>query len=656
MITLTINDTRIDVERGTTILGACRKLGIEIPVFCYHPKLSIAGNCRMCLVDVAGSPKPMTSCCTAVSDGMIVNTNTPNVEKARKGVLELLLINHPLDCPVCDQGGECDLQDITFNYGCGTSRFDLDKRIVADKNMGPLIKTVMTRCIHCTRCIRFAQEIAGIPEIGTTGRGDNTEITTYLEKSLSSELSGNLIDICPVGALTNKPAAFQCRSWELTKMDTIDVMDAVGSNIRIDARGQEILRIVPRSNDLINEDWISDRTRFSYDGLKVQRLDKPYMRVNGKLQPCSWDQAFAAIQSKIKGVQGSEIAAFAGDQADCESMLVLKELMTHLGSPHTECRQDGSRLPADARCHYIMNTTIAGIERADCLLLVGTNPRFEAPLVNARIRKRYLMGNFPIALVGESLDLTYPYEFLSQTPLILTDLLQGSHPFSETLGQAQRPALILGQGALNRADSHAILKTVQDLLHRYRFLREDWNGYNVLHTAAGRVGGFDMGFTSDHKKKDSKIVYLLGADELAMDQFGDAFVIYQGHHGDVGANRADVILPGAAYTEKNATFVNTEGRVQQTRQVIAPPGDAKEDWRIICLLAEKLGAPLSYRNLDDIRIKINDRIAPSLWQDFTSLVSEDLTDKPFSLPISNFYKVDPISRHSQIMTQCMDAV
>jgi NADH-quinone oxidoreductase subunit G len=674
---LTIDDIEIDVAEGSTVLQACEQLGIEIPVFCYHPKLSIAGNCRMCLVQTGTSSKPIASCSMPACEGMDIKTNTPVVQKARQGVLEFLLINHPLDCPICDQGGECDLQDITQNYSRGKSRFSLNKRAVKDKPMGPLIKPIMTRCIHCTRCVRFANEIAGSPEMGACGRGENMEITTYLGKAITSELSGNMIDICPVGALTSKPYAFRGRPWELTKTESIDVLDAVGSNIRVDSRGREVLRILPRLNEEINEVWISDKTRFACDGLKQQRLDQPYVRKKGKLVPASWEEAFAFIQQRLKGVSGKEIAALAGNLADCEAMTALKDLMINLKSPNLDCRQDGTHWDTRSRGTYIFNTTIAGIESCDLILLIATNPRHEAPLINARIRKAYLQSNaanpLSVGVIGPSYDMTYPCEDLGDNAKIIKEILEGKHPFSLKIKAAKRPMMILGQGAMNRRDSLEILKLSQKIAEKYDFIQDDWNGFNALHTAASRVGGLDLGFLPQKGGLDTagilsaahsgelKALYLLGVDEISMTELGDTFVIYQGHHGDAGAHRADVILPGAAYTEKNATFVNTEGRPQHTLQAVQPPGNAKEDWRIIRALSETLGHTLPYDTLEAVRkrmVTLNpifghmDQIIPSPWQMLPAGTPETLSQLPFQLPISNFYMTDPISRHSQTMAQC----
>ncbi|WP_052045782.1 NADH-quinone oxidoreductase subunit NuoG [Candidatus Paracaedibacter symbiosus] len=671
---LTINNIPVEVENGTTVLQACEQLGIEIPVFCYHPRLSIAGNCRMCLVEMEKSPKPIASCSMPAGEGMVIHTNSPLVEKARRGVLEFLLINHPLDCPICDQGGECDLQDLTLNYGPGQSRYELNKRAVTNKHMGPLIKTVMTRCIHCTRCVRFSNEIAGTAELGGFERGEHTEISTYLEGAILSELSGNLIDICPVGALTNKPYTFHGRPWELTKTNSIDVMDAVGCNIRIDTRGREVMRVLPRLNEDVNEEWISDKTRFSYDGLKRQRLDKPYIRKDGKLQPASWEEALAVVAEKLQATKPAEIAAIVGDQADCEAIIALKDVMTKLGVANLECRQDGTCHDATNRGSYLFNTTIAGIEQADAILLVGTNPRTEAVLVNARIRKRYLKGGLQIASIGPKVDLTYSYEYLGDQAPLLKELLEGSHPFAVKLEAAKNPMIIVGQGALNRRDGQEILRLCQSIADKFNMIQADWNGFNVLHTSAARVGALDLGFVPQNGGTDLhgilsgcqhgriKVVYLLGADEIPASQFGDAFVIYQGHHGDAGAHRADVIFPGATYVEKTATYVNTEGRPQRTLQAATLPGDAKEDWRILRALGERLGFSLSYDDQEGMirRLILENpifaemgKIYGAVWNLTRNKSHETLSHLPLKSTIDNFYMTDPISRHSSIMAECM---
>ena len=672
---LTIDGTEIEVEPGLTVLQACEQAGIEIPRFCYHERLSIAGNCRMCLVEMEKSPKPIASCAMPAADGMVIRTDTPKVRKMRKGVMEFLLINHPLDCPICDQGGECDLQDQAMGYGLDRSRYQENKRAVENKDFGPLIKTIMTRCIHCTRCIRFATEIAGVPELGATGRGETMEVGTYVEKALTSELSGNMIDLCPVGALTSGPYAYKARPWELEKTESIDTMDAVGSAIRIDTYGSEVMRILPRLNEDVNEEWISDKTRFACDGLRRQRIDRPYVRQNGKLMPVSWDDAFTAIAERINTVDGGRIAAIAGDMADCESMMALKDLMTAIGSPHTDCRQDGAKLDPSNRSGYLFNTTIQGIEHADACLLIGTNPRLEAPVLNARLRKRWTMGGFPVAIVGPGADLTYEYQLLGSGADVLKSIASGHHDFAKVLKAVEKPMLILGQGALTRDDGAEILGLARKIAEGRGMIdaQSGWNGFNVLHTAAAQVGGLDLGFVPGKGGRDTsgvldgagdgsiEVVYLLGADEIDTDRLGDAFVIYQGHHGDRGAHRAHVILPGAAYTEKNATYVNTEGRVQQAQRAAFPPGDAREDWTVIRALSDVLGQPLPYDDLKMVRGRLVDansaflnvdEITPAPWGDFGK--EGEPSSAPLRSPIDNFYMTDPISRASATMAACTE--
>jgi NADH-quinone oxidoreductase subunit G len=678
MAKLTINEREIEVPDGLTVLQACELAGVEIPRFCYHERLSVAGNCRMCLVEMERAPKPIASCAMPVNDGMVIRTDTPKVEKARKGVMEFLLINHPLDCPICDQGGECDLQDQAMAYGYDRSRYAENKRAVPDKYMGPLIKTIMTRCIHCTRCVRFATEVAGVEDIGLLNRGEKVEITT-LERAIDSEMSGNLVDVCPVGALTSKPYAFNARPWELRKTNSIDVMDAVGSNIRVDARGREVMRVLPRLHEDVNEEWISDKTRHACDGLHRQRLDRPYLRgSDGKLAPATWPEAFQAIASRLSGLAGERIAAIAGDQADVESMKALKDLMASLGSANLECRQDGAKLDASCRAGYLFNSTIAGIEQADAVLLIGSNPRWEAPLVNMRLRKRYLRGGLKVGLIGEAVDLTYDVDYLGAGPETLQQLADGQGAFAEALRAAERPALILGMGALARRDGAAVLALAGRLAESCGMIGEDWNGFNVLHTAAARVGGLDLGFLpgteggggrdlagmlDGAEAGEIEAVYLLGADEIDMTRLGRAFVIYQGHHGDAGAHRADVILPGAAYTEKNATFVNTEGRVQLARLAAFPPGQAREDWAIVRALSGVLGEVLPYDNLGELRQRLIqdnpvfaavDQIEPAQWGAFGE--SGPLDAAPLASPIRNYYMTDPISRASETMAQCTAAL
>ncbi len=672
MPTLTIDGKEVTVAQGTTVLQACEVAGVEVPRFCYHERLSIAGNCRMCLVEQEKAPKPIASCAMPAADNMVIHTNTPQVKKAREGVMEFLLINHPLDCPICDQGGECDLQDQSIAYGKGASRFHENKRAVKEKYMGPLIKTVMTRCIHCTRCVRFAEEVAGVEEIGAIGRGEHMEITTYLEQAMTSELSGNVIDLCPVGALTSKPYAFTARSWELEKVESVDVHDAVGSNIRVDFRGKEVMRVLPRLNEDINQEWISDKTRFAYDGLKRNRLDRPYVRENGKLREATWAEAFAAIAARVNGLPGGKIAAIAGDLADLEAMAALKDLMANLGSANIDCRQDGAKLDASVRASYLFNSTIAGIDKADALLIVGSNPRIEAPIINARIRQRWLNGGFRIGVIGERPELTYDYDYLGAGPGTLGEVASGGHSFADVLRGAKNPMIIVGQGALTRADGAAVLAAAREIAETYGMIGEGWNGFNVLHTAASRVGGLDLGFVPGEGGLDVggilagaesgavEVVYLLHADELDTSKLDKAFVIYQGSHGDNGVKHADVILPGAAYTEKNATWINTEGRVQLGNRAVFPPGDAREDWTIIRALSEVLtGGKLPYDNLGALRRRIAaalphatavDDIVSAEWGSFGE--AGPLGDAPFASTVTQHYLTNPICRASYTMAEC----
>ncbi|HEY2891562.1 MAG TPA: NADH-quinone oxidoreductase subunit NuoG [Dongiaceae bacterium] len=670
---LTIDGKAIEVPMGTTVLQACELAGAEIPRFCYHERLSVAGNCRMCLVEQEKAPKPIASCAMPAADNMVILTDSPMVRKARHGVMEFLLVNHPLDCPICDQGGECDLQDQAMAYGFGRSRYDEAKRAVKDKNFGPLVKTVMTRCIQCTRCVRFATEVAGVEELGALGRGENLEIGTYVEKALRSELSANIIDLCPVGALTSKPYAFIARPWELTKTESVDVMDAVGTNIRIDSRGREVLRVLPRLNEAVNEEWISDKARFACDGLIRQRLDKPYIRRDGKLKPATWNEAFAAIAERLKGVEGSRIAAIAGDQVDAESMLALKELMASLGSANIDCRQDGAAIDPACAAGYLFNTTIAGIDQSDVCLIIGSNPRWEAPIINARILKRYNHGRYKVAVIGPKLDLTYKYDYLGAGPDTLKELAEGRHPFAEVLKKAERPMLILGQGALARKDGSAVLALARKVAESCGLIKDGWNGFNVLHTAAARVGGLELGFVPGEggrdlagivngaTKNEIEFVYLLGADEIDTAHFGKAFIVYQGHHGDHGAHRADVVLPGAAYTEKDGTYMNTEGRPQLGLLAVFPPGEAKEDWTILRALSAALGKPLPYNDLRQLRRHLYqlaprfqrlETVMPAAWGNFGK--DGPVDSEPFVSPIDNFYMTDPISRSSETMAKCVE--
>ena len=671
---LIVNGVEVEVPPGSTVLQACEAAGAEVPRFCYHDRLSIAGNCRMCLVEVEKSPKPVASCAMPAGDGMVVKTNTPQVKKAREGVMEFLLINHPLDCPICDQGGECDLQDQAMTYGRSGSRFEEDKRAVKDKDLGPLVKTIMTRCIHCTRCIRFGEEVAGVEVLGLTGRGEHMEVGPYVEAVVNTELSGNIIDLCPVGALTSKPYEFHARPWELVKTESIDVLDAVGANIRVDTRGAEVMRILPRLNEAVNEEWLADKSRFACDGLKKRRLDRCFVRRGGKLEPASWDEAFDAIAARLKGVPGNRIAAIAGDLADAEAMLLLKELMASLGSPNLDCRQEGARLDAASRSGYLFNTTIAGIEQADACLLIGTNPRWEAPLVNARLRKRWRRGGFAVGLIGEPRDLTYAYSHLGAGPQTLAEIVNGAHPFAATLKGAKAPMLVLGQGALARPDGAQVLAAARQLALDFGLVRDGWNGFNVLHAAAARVGGLDLGFVPGAGGRDVAgilegaqsgaidVIYLLGADEIETGGLGKAFVVYQGHHGDAGATRADVVLPGAAYTEKSATYVNLEGRPQRTRRAMHPLGEAREDWKILRALSEALGRTLPYDTVDAVRQRLGQvapsfralgRVEPAAFGTFGT--PGPLMSEPFRSLVANYYMTDPISRASPTMALCVEA-
>jgi len=671
MPTLTINGRDVEVPEGINVLQACELAGHEIPRFCYHERLSVAGNCRMCLVEMERSPKPIASCHMPAKDGMKIWTDSEKTRKARRGVMEFLLINHPLDCPICDQGGECDLQDQAMAYGFDRSRYAESKRAVPEKEMGPLIKTIMTRCIHCTRCVRFAAEVAGVEEIGALGRGEDMEITT-LERAINSELSGNLVDICPVGALTSKPYAFSARPWELRKTPSVDVMDAVGANIRVDTRGRDVMRVLPRLHEDINEEWIDDKTRHAADGLHRQRLDRPYVRNRrGRLEEVSWDEALRAAASKLTGTAPERVGAIAGNLCDAESLLALKDMMGSLGSPNLDCRQDGAKLDSGVRAGYLFNTTIAGIEDADACLIVGSNPRREAAMINARLRKRFLQGGFRVGVIGEPVDLTYQVEHLGAGPDTLAEVAEGRHSFAEVLKTAEKPMVILGQGALARPDGAEVLGRVRRMAEDFGMVGEGWNGFNVLHTAAGRVGGLDLGFVPGEGGRDVEgmlsaaeqgeldVVYLHGADEIDTSRLGKAFVIYQGHHGDAGAHGADVILPGAAYTEKNATYVNTEGRVQLARLAAQPPGEAREDWTILRALSEYTGSRLAYDNLGEVRQKLIeaapsfaalDQAPSAAWGTFGG--DGRMASEPFRTPIENFYMTDPISRNSETMARC----
>ncbi len=679
MTKLIVDGKEIEVPPEYTLLQACEAAGAEIPRFCFHARLSIAGNCRMCLVELAGSPKPIASCAWAVRDCRPgpkgeppeVKTRSPMVRKAREGVMEFLLINHPLDCPICDQGGECDLQDQSMAYGVDASRYRENKRAVEEKYIGALVKTVMTRCIHCTRCIRFATEVAGVPELGAIGRGEDMEITTYLETAMQSELQGNVVDLCPVGALTSKPYAFAARSWELNKTESIDVMDALGSAIRIDTRGREVMRILPRINDDVNEEWISDKTRHVVDGLRTQRLDQPYIREQERLRAASWPAAFEAIAARVKRTSAKRIGAIVGDLAAVEEIFALKDLMTRLQVTNIDCRQDGAALdPAWGRATYLFNPTIAGIESADALLIVGANPRREAAVLNARIRKRWRTGNFPIGLIGERADLTYDYDYLGAGPETLAELAAGRHAFADTLKKAQHPLILVGSGALARPDGAAVAALAAKAAVELGTVKEGWNGYGFLHAAAARPGALDIGFVPGEgglRAADMAgagaldLIFLLGADEIEIPS--GAFVVYLGTHGDRSAHRADVILPGAAYPEKSGVYVNTEGRVQMAARAAFPPGDAREDWAILRALSDVVGHKLPYDSLAGLRQALFrahphlariDQITPGDAGDIGRLAERGGTwDKaPFVSPIDDFYLTNPIARASAVMAEC----
>jgi len=679
MTKLIVDGIEVDVPSEYTLLQAAEMAGAEIPRFCFHERLSIAGNCRMCLVELKGAPKPVASCAWAVRDCRpgpngeppVVNTKTPAVKKAREGVMEFLLINHPLDCPICDQGGQCDLQDQAMAYGVDKNRFYENKRAVVDKYLGPLIKTAMNRCIHCTRCVRFTTEVAGVEDLGAIWRGEDMEIISYLEKALGSELQGNAADLCPVGALTHKPEAFNYRPWELTKSESIDVMDAVGSNIRVDSRGREVMRILPRVHEGINEEWISDKTRYIVDGLRLQRLDRPFVRIDGRLGQASWSEAFAAIARRMKTASPDRIGAIVGDLAAVEEIYALKLLMQGLGVKNLDARQDGSALnPAHGRGSYMFNSTIAGIEDADAIVLIGANPRIEAPLVNVRIRKRWRMAPLPIGVIGERVNLTYEYDHLGAGAETLSDLAAGRHGFMEKLRVAQRPLVIVGPGALNRADGMAVLSRAAQLSRDIGAVKEGWSGFSVLHTAASRVGALDVGFVPGEGGRTAlemanggvEVLFNLGADEI--DISPGVFVIYQGTHGDRGAHRADVILPGAAYTEKSGTYVNLEGRAQLANRAAFAPGEAREDWAILRALSDVLGQRLPFDSLNGLRQR--------LFGDYPHLARLDevgtadvagsvqalaalggtTTREPFIGPIGDFYLTNPIARASGVMAEC----
>src|SRR5262245_17667691 len=675
---LLIDGIETEAESGLTLLQACELAGAEIPRFCYHERLSIAGNCRMCLVEVKGMPKPQASCALSVNDlrpgpkGELpeVFTRSGMVKKAREGVMEFLLINHPLDCPICDQGGECDLQDQAMAYGIDKNRFAENKRAVEDKDIGPLVKTSMNRCIQCTRCVRFTTEVGGVEELGAIGRGEDMEITSYLERAMTSELQANIIDLCPVGALTSQPYEFKARPWELTKTETIDAMDAVGSNIRVDSRGREVMRILPRTHEDVNEEWISDKTRFVWDGLKTQRLDRPYIREIGKLRGATWPEAFAHIAQKVKGTSPDRIGIILGDLVGAEEAFALKQLAAALGIANVDCRQDGTPLgEKGGRAGYLFNTTIAGIEQADAIVLIGANPRVEASVLNARIRKRWIRGNVFIGVIGEKADLNYAYTYLGAGPESLGRLA------NDELAKAQKIVFIIGQGALSRPDGAAVLAEAFKAAKAIGVVKEGWNGFNVLHIAAGRVGALDVGALPGEGGKSTRDIlsaaqsgqldtlFLLGADEIELPAPGACFVVYQGSHGDRSAHRADVILPGAAYTEKSVTYVNTEGRPQMTRRATFPPGEAREDWAILRALSEVLGVTQPWNSLAELRKAMYqavphlgrlDQVATADAAELAKLGARSggMTAEAFASPVKDFYMTNPIARSSRIMGEC----
>lgn len=662
-----VNGVETEFEPGMTVLQVAERAGHEIPRFCYHERLSIAGNCRMCLVEVKpGPPKPQASCALPAAEGQEIFTDTPMVRKAREGVMEFLLINHPLDCPICDQGGECDLQDQAVGYGRDGSRYAENKRAVEEKNMGPTVKTFMTRCIQCTRCVRFITEVAGVPDIGMISRGEDAEITTYLEKNIDSELSGNVNDLCPVGALTHRPWQYHYRPWELKKTETIDVMDALGSNIRADFKGSEVMRVLPRVNEGINEEWLSDVSRYAVDGLQRQRLDRPYVRENGRLRAASWDEALGVVAAKLNAASADRIGVVAGDLQDAESMKAALDLFRALGSANTDCRQDGAALGYGPREGWLFNSGLQGIENADAILIVGANPRTEAPLLNARLRKAWLAGKTEIGLIGEQAALTFDYNWLGAGSKTLAKLPKAAVDF---LTKAERPAIIVGSGALTGETGPAVLNALGALARKVGVVTEGWNGFNVLHTAASRVAGLDMGFVPGEGGKSVfdmikpgalDVLFLLGADEIELGG-SDAFRVYLGSHGDRGAHGADVILPGSAYTEKSGLYVNTEGRVQMAERVVFPKGQAKEDWAILRALSALVGQTLPYDTLDALRSKLMadhptfgriDYLPTPASFDVASLGRKgDLGDVAFASLVRDPYLNNPITRASVTMAE-----
>ena len=669
MLKLKVNNIDVEVEEGLTVLQACEKAGVEIPRFCYHEKLSIAGNCRMCLVEMEKSPKPVASCAMPAAEGMNIKTNTPFVEKARKGVMEFLLANHPLDCPVCDQGGECDLQDQSMFYGVDKSRFNENKRQVPEKNMGPLIKTQMTRCIHCTRCVRFATEIAGVPELGAIGRGEDMQITTYLEKSMQSELSANVVDLCPVGALTSKPYVFEARPWELKKTESIDVMDAIGSNIRVDTYGWEVKRILPRINENINEEWISDKSRYACDGLLNQRLDTPYVKYNNKFEKASWDEVFNIIKSKFNNTDKNKICGLTGDLVNMETLFIFKEFFNKtLGSQNVESRNDHTYLNAEKRENYLFNSTINGVEESDFIFLIGTNPRYEATILNARIRKSYVQNKTKIISLNNVGDLTYPYEFLDGKINNIKEISEDSHKISKLIKEAKKPLIVFGQSAFKSKSAKYIFETMKNFLNKNNKISDEWNSLNVISDNASTVGSLDLGLykTTDGSNKvledlnnnKFEIVYLLGLDSFQFKKKNE-FIIYQGSHGDKGAEIADIILPGAAYTEQNGYFTNLEGKLQKAYKASYPPEEAKEDWLIINELAEAMNHRKLFNDKDELDSSMLNYLNLYIEKD-NLVISTEFKDLIFEneiLKITNedYYYSNVIARASKTMFECKSA-
>ena len=666
MLKLKVNDIDVEVEEGLTVLQACEKAGVEIPRFCYHEKLSIAGNCRMCLVEMEKSPKPVASCAMPAADGMIIKTNTPKIEKSRKGVMEFLLANHPLDCPVCDQGGECDLQDQSMFYGIDKSRFKENKRFVPDKNMGPLIKTQMTRCIHCTRCVRFATEVAGVPELGAIGRGEDMQITTYLEQSIQSELSGNVIDLCPVGALTSKPYVFEARPWELKKTETIDVMDAVGSNIRVDTYDWEVKRVLPITNEDINEEWISDKTRYACDGLLNQRLDTPYIKYNNKFEKASWDEVYKIIKSKIKDTDKNKIAGFVGDLTNMETSFIFKEFFDRtIDTNKYESRSSKSFIDNSVRENYLFNSTINGIEEADLIILVGTNSRFEATMVNARIRKAYLNNNIRIISLNDVGDLTYPYKFLDGKTQTIKDITENKNEISKNIIDSKKPMIILGESFLNTKSANYLFYSLKNFLLKNNKFSDDWNPINVLSTDAATVGSYDLDIINKDEdlikelnENKFELIYLLGQDNLDFNKKNE-FVIYQGSHGDRGAEIADIILPGAAYTEQSAHFTNLEGKIQKAFKASYPPGEAKEDWQIINELAEMMNNRKLFNDKDELVSSMFNFLNLKKEKQKSSSIKEinqiNFENEDLKIDSKNYYFSNVIARSSKTMLDCYNS-